>query len=188
MRKICSHEASYHWTVGFTTRQISHFVASKLQKMSWRILSVHGTVAFRTRQNRIFWLPKWWKSAGRLPSIDFTLSTNSPSSFRQLTIQFPLIDHQVSVKSSPVSFNRPSSFRQKTVQIQSIDTNRIYRPPNSRKYINKILGTHDTYVLRLGKNRIFWHHTEENSHTLRKEPNHWFHETAEIAFSVHKYA
>ena len=34
MEKVCSQEATYPWSMGFTTRQKSHFQATKMQKMS----------------------------------------------------------------------------------------------------------------------------------------------------------
>ena len=48
--------------------------------------------------------------------------------------------------------------------------NRIYRPPKCRKYPNTSLGTHETRVSLLGKNKISGPHTEENFHTLSKVP------------------
>ena len=83
---------------GLTTRQQSHFLTSKMQKISKRMLGVPETVDFRTRQKSHFQVPKMKK-------ICWTVSINRMHSFRQLTIKFSSIDRPVSVK-------RTSSFRQ----------------------------------------------------------------------------
>ena len=141
-----------------------------MQKMSRRILGVHEAVGFRTRQNRIFWLPKWWKSTGWLPLIDITLSINSPSSFRQLTIQIQSIDHPVSV-SRPSRFpsrERPVSVKDHQVSVKSFLQQNVQftskdRPDLVNRYkshlqpaeMQKILRTHERMFHDSGKFVLF---------------------------------
>ena len=88
-RKICSPS----WTLGFTTRQKSNFLASKMEKNELKNARCPLNPGFRNSSKSHFQaLKKKRKSAGLLPSIDLTLSINRPSSFHQFTIQFPSIE------------------------------------------------------------------------------------------------
>jgi len=61
--KMCSHEATYPWSMGFTTRKKSHFQASRIQKMSSHEARYSWTWVWRHGSKCIFRAPKCTKWA-----------------------------------------------------------------------------------------------------------------------------
>jgi len=72
--KMCSHDATYPWSMGFTTRQKSQFQAAKMQKMCSDEARYPWTWISRLGTNCIFWAPKCTKWANAMCHSFLTLT------------------------------------------------------------------------------------------------------------------